>query len=343
MAKWSNEASEYLNGYLKQVSVLVRAQGDDSADVVSGLRDHIANEVEADGAATVTIDRLLQVLSALGTPEDVASLDPIPATSTPASESIAAPLPPPAVPPRVTKSVVVHRSPANCACAIILAWGAALVGLAVLGMVAAITLPALSRAREAARRAECQANLKVLGTSLISIATVEGDLPPIDLKYSGIMFNIDLIFPEITDDFHAFVCPSGPNAGLDARDVNDEYGFVFDYLYITHVVTNEEEAIGYLQAVAAAKESGIPLGEEIVMADGTILPRIQHSGQNGIPDAIIPLLVERAENHTLDGYSVLYLDGHVEFCRTGGEQPFPATMLFHDGMPILDGAASAVH
>jgi len=344
MAKWLNEANEYLDGYLKQVSVLVREQGDDSADVVSALRDHISNEVEADGVETVTIDRLLQVLSALGTPEDVASLDPIPVASTPASESSAVPLPPPAVPPRVTKSVVVHRSPANCACAIILAWGAALVGLAVLGIIAAIMLPALSRAREASRRAECQVNLKMLGTSLMTLAAEEGELPPIDLKYSSVMFDVDLIFKENPDLHDAFICPTGPNAGLDANDVDNEYTFPHDYLYVTHVVSNKEEAIGYLEAVAEAKQSGIPLGDEIVMANGTILPRIRLSATTEVPDVEIPILVERKGNHVPgDGYNVLYLDGHVEFCRTGGDQPFPATMLFDDGSPMLDEATSEIH
>lgn len=82
MAEWSSEASEYLDGYLKQVSVLVSEQGDDPTDVISELRDHVANEVELDGARTVTIDRLMHVLSELGTPEEIANLDPLSIGST---------------------------------------------------------------------------------------------------------------------------------------------------------------------------------------------------------------------------------------------------------------------
>ncbi len=85
MADWSREASEYLDGYLKQVTVLVRQQGDDSDDVVAGLRDHIRNEVESDGSVTITLECLLQVLSDLGAPEEVANLDPLKSVSETAS------------------------------------------------------------------------------------------------------------------------------------------------------------------------------------------------------------------------------------------------------------------
>jgi len=75
MAEWTTEAREYLDGYLKQVSVLVRKQRGDANEVVSGLRDHISNDVGSTGTATVSLDQLLDVLQRLGSPESVAALD----------------------------------------------------------------------------------------------------------------------------------------------------------------------------------------------------------------------------------------------------------------------------
>lgn len=342
MAEWSSEVSQYLDGYLKQVSVLVRENGDDPDDVVAGLRDHISNEVESDGAETVTLDRLLQVLSDLGTPEEVANLDPIRPVPAPVvvkvSAPAAAPLPPPVMRPavpRVTKSVVVHRSPLGCVVAVILAAGALLVFIAMIGILAAILLPALSRAREAARRAECQNNLKQVGMYLLMYASENEDqLPPVDLDRAGIMFDLEDVYPDYLSDLRVFICPSGPNSGLDSNAVIEEGAELnHDYFFITHVVRNEQEAQGYLQAVFDAKESGIPLGDEIELADGTILSRIRFSDSdwNGVPDSEIPVLVERGHNHVPDGYNVLYLDGHVEFSRPGGGQPFPSIQLFEDG------------
>jgi hypothetical protein len=71
MWEWNQEAYEYLDGYLKQVSALAKPQGDDAEEIVSGLRDHIAHEVVANEEGLIDLDSLFEALSAIGTPEDV--------------------------------------------------------------------------------------------------------------------------------------------------------------------------------------------------------------------------------------------------------------------------------
>ncbi|PCJ64740.1 MAG: hypothetical protein COA73_03405 [Candidatus Hydrogenedentota bacterium] len=75
MAVWTQDATDYLEGYLEQVAALARHQGDDVEDIITGLRDHIHCEVENNTNETVDIDVLMNVLTTIGTPKEVASLE----------------------------------------------------------------------------------------------------------------------------------------------------------------------------------------------------------------------------------------------------------------------------
>jgi hypothetical protein len=98
MTGWTNEATEYLEGYLKQVALLARHQGDDADDIVNGLRDHIEQEVKNATDGNVDLQILLSVLDTIGSPQEVAALDfstghvpntePIPQSSSLATETI---------------------------------------------------------------------------------------------------------------------------------------------------------------------------------------------------------------------------------------------------------------
>ncbi len=100
-----------------------------------------------------------------------------------------------------------------------------LVVIAIIGILAAILLPALARAREAARRSSCQNNLKQWGLVYKMYANeAKGAFPPLqagaylkkDGTYRGVLDagpNVFVMYPEyLTDPMIAF-CPS--SAGLD--------------------------------------------------------------------------------------------------------------------------------
>jgi len=86
--------------------------------------------------------------------------------------------------------------------------------IAIVGILAAILLPALARAREATRRASCVANLNQLGMALMMYAE-EHDRA---LPWNGGNNNADCLRGLRTDYLpktNSFLCPSAPNRSID--------------------------------------------------------------------------------------------------------------------------------
>ena len=253
-----------------------------------------------------------------------------------------------AIPPNVPTS---QRSSSGCLIVGLILGGVAILMVVVIGILSAILLPALARAREAARRASCQNNLKQVGLSYMMFAgeSRDGVYPELSNEAGRLMFSrhstssSSALYPEYLADPGILLCPGDPNSdpAQDPRATGNPELLIDDhsYFYLGYVVTSDRELAAFAEAyrthVAESKEflEDLPVPEGTGTAGGDAILRIREGieqiliGDPGSPGGMarvqseIPTMIERPEHHIPEGGNVLYLDGHVEFIKYPGKWP----------------------
>ena len=74
MSEWTPEATEYFEGYLKQIRALAKHSNEDGEEIASGLRDHIIEKTAREAGPLVTLEVLRRCLAEVGTPESIVNV-----------------------------------------------------------------------------------------------------------------------------------------------------------------------------------------------------------------------------------------------------------------------------
>jgi prepilin-type N-terminal cleavage/methylation domain-containing protein/prepilin-type processing-associated H-X9-DG protein len=185
-----------------------------------------------------------------------------------------------------------------------------LVVIAIIAILASMLLPALTKARERAKRTACLSNLRQLGLAANMYANdFDGYLPNEMAAWSHTWF-----YPSYVKDLNVFDCPSNPEGGTFAPRTAPTTGILVNYNWPqAHNWSTNPAA--HIKAVSAYTRGplGILIDQEYASADNSRIYNFH-------------TLDKPQRDQMKDYVNILFLDGHVEWNRykeTGRQETWP--------------------
>ncbi len=214
-----------------------------------------------------------------------------------------------------------------------------LVVIAIIAILAAILFPVFARARENARRASCQSNLKQIGLGLLQYTQDYDETYPGAFKApasGGRVHWGELIYP-YTKSSQIYICPSNTtlmtNDGLPtvANNPNTFKGVSYSYNCLIQPgaigsTSTTDDSLGAPQALLT------DVAQTILLTEGSG----SNSGQDntyqsqltdisgsfytqtwvGTADATVTAGNRNMDHRHLDGGNILWYDGHVKWAKS---------------------------
>jgi prepilin-type N-terminal cleavage/methylation domain-containing protein/prepilin-type processing-associated H-X9-DG protein len=201
--------------------------------------------------------------------------------------------------------------------------------IAIIGIMAAILLPALARARETARRSSCANNLSQLGAAMLMYAGEHGG----ELPWTGGGDNAECLrtlYRDYLGETHTFVCPSDANSNGTFQREGDEVPIVTELEGTKSLRCSYDYFGAYTNRPIALPDDARPVSKTPLMWDMfSGMPRDPKRTQNA-----------QCFNHVPGGGNILWLDGSVTFMRSklwaDSNLPFNPQGIEFDGTRLLD-------
>ena len=181
-----------------------------------------------------------------------------------------------------------------------------LVVMTIIGIMAGMMMPQISKAMERTRRVACSSNLRQIGLALHAYSQDnEGRYPFTGSAGDSANKHFALMFPRWINKEGVFVCRSAATRGYRADDITDPQGGAR-----LETLKAGENCYAYAFGLGGPNTENWPLVCDQLADVSATTQRWAKQGFGG--------------NHGDEGGNVLYMDSHVDFLPAGSQGCWPA-------------------